>query len=353
MMLFFFKFQITFTSQNDWMGSALSLDLTGEWRLKKRDKRKTKQKEDKNWKEDMNESSFFKLQRSAEEQNTSKAKVFSARSAVVEEIVKNISFHLLKQRQKTWLTLGPVSPWSPWEKNRKITIVSSYMHTGRGMQQNTATVEQLWQTGLKMNTRVGEGRDSEVICPQTSPGCRHLLHKSFDKPQLESSDGVRWAEKKWKHTCWGIVGPLMRIWSSCSHRRATSMITWREPIFQTSASSVHCNPRSSAWIPLWQMLFTPVALFLWSCLSGQFLLKCKTVRMQSYPLVRVQMTTCVSLLLPALAAPCGRWCLKAGQRFTERENIWLSSSPTEGPVNLLSALTWECAETHELLHNYM
>lgn len=144
-----------------------------------------------------------------------------------------------------WPSVSLVTLGEKQENNNCQQLSPLYGHTGRGMQQNTATVEQLRQTGLKMNTRVREGSDSKVICPQTSPGCRHLLRKAFDKPQLESSDGTRWAEKKWERRCWWTVGPLMRIWSSRSHQRATS-IKGREPIFQTSASSVICNPRSSA-----------------------------------------------------------------------------------------------------------
>ena len=147
----------------------------------------------------------------------------------------------------------------------------------------------------------------------------------------------------------GIVGPLMRILElRCSHHGATCMITWREPIFQTPASSVICNPRSSDWVPLWQMLFTAVVLvvaliwtiFAWVQKRAKLVPTHTNDHMQWAPLCQ-------------LLQPLQPLTSQAGQRFTERENIWLSSNPARKPVSLFSALTWECAETYELLHNYM
>lgn len=143
-----------------------------------------------------------------------------------------------------------------------------------------------------------------------------------------------------------IVCSLMRIWSSCSHHRTTSMITWREPIFQTSPSSVICNPRSSDWILLWQILFTAVALFLWLRLSGHYSLECKNVHSQSYPSERTQTTTCTSLLCQLLPT------LKEAEVHRVGKHLAIIE-PCGRPVNLFSALTWECVETYELLHNYM
>lgn len=170
-------------------------------------------------------------------------------------------------------------------------------------------------------------KDSKVIRPQSSSGCRHLLYKSFDRPQLESSDTARWAL--------GFFSSLMRIWCSCSCHRATSMITWQELNFQTSASAVFCNPRSSVWFLLWQRLFTVTALFLWFRLSGQFSLKCKKKKKKKrYTHIVTDQCTNGHTHEPPLPTPAALtvWSLtfKAGQRFTERENIWLSSSPAEG-----------------------
>lgn len=148
-------------------------------------------------------------------------------------------------------------------------LLALYVLTRPVMHQNTATVEQQRQTDLKINTCVQEGSDSKVIWSLSDSGCRHLLYKSFHMPQLKLSDRMRSAKSK----CWislDIVASLMRIWSSCSHHRATSMITRREPIFQISARSVIvAAARSLDWVPLWRILCTALASFLWWSISGR------------------------------------------------------------------------------------
>jgi len=131
----------------------------------------------------------------------------------------------------------------------------------------------------------------------------------------------------------GIVGSLM---SSCSHHRATRMIARRETIFQTPASSVMmiCNSRSSNWILLRQMPFTAVVLAA-ALIRTIFARVQKKVHTQSNPSVRTQTTACRCLVcLPAQLLRSLTWS-QAGQRFTERENIWLSSSPAEGLLTCL------------------
>lgn len=66
-------------------------------------------------------------------------------------------------------------------------------------------MELLCHRGLETNSCVWEGSDSKVICSQTSSGCRHLLCKSFERPQLEWPDSLRLVKWKWERACCGLL----------------------------------------------------------------------------------------------------------------------------------------------------
>lgn len=146
----------------------------------------------------------------------------------------------------------------------------------------------------------------------------------------------------------GIVGSLMRIWSPCSHHRATGMITWRQPIFQTPASSVICNPPP---ISLNAALTDAVYC---SCSCGcayldNFRLSAKAY---THKAIRQRVRTNDHVHQPFSASSCKAHI--TGWAEVHRAGKHLAIIEPRGrPVNLFSALTWECAETYELLHNYM
>lgn len=159
-------------------------------------------------------------------------------------------------------------------------LLALYMHTRSVMHQNTATVEQQWQTDLKINTCVWEGSDSKVIWSLNGSGCRHLLYKSFHMPQLELSDRMRSAKSKWERTCWIS---LLLWWGLGVHALITELLTWLHEGSQFSKYQhdlSFATPCSLDWILLWQILCTAVALFLWLNLSGQIYLEHKNALTQ-------------------------------------------------------------------------
>lgn len=171
-----------------------------------------------------------------------------------EKLIKWTLVVVFSGKEKEWLTLGPTSPWSPCEKNRKITVIRR-CYQCKGTQdevcnKNIATVEQLWQKGFQTNTEIrGAAERSSVAKPahQVNIYCmNHLIDHN-----LLGRDGSKSGSARAGH-CWFADLEFMLM---C---RATSMITWRETILPTKASSVICNHQTEN--PLWQMLFTALVL---------------------------------------------------------------------------------------------
>lgn len=145
----------------------------------------------------------------------------------------------------------------------------------------------------------------------------------------------------------------MRIGSSCSHHRATSMITRREPIFQISARSVICDP---VLIRVNPALTDSVY---WSCIVfggwaylEQFIWSTKTHSHKKVPISAHTNEHMHKSSLPALSALKVANILRWAEVHRPGKHLAIIG-PCGRPVNPFSALTWECVERYELLHNYM
>ena len=102
-----------------------------------------------------------------------------------------------------------MSPWSPCEKNRKITIVSTYyplhIHTG----------EKLWQTGLKTDTCVCEGRTQRSFVPEAA--------QDVDICCINHLTGHNWNHLTWRDG----LGDFSTLWWGFGvHVLVTELLAW-------------------------------------------------------------------------------------------------------------------------------
>lgn len=169
----------------------------------------------------------------------------------------------------------------------------------------------LWQTDLKINTRVWEGSDSKVVCPCTSSGCRHLQYKS--------SSGIVWqdAVSQVKVGVHVLDIKFMLSSPSCYHDYSNGanfpnlcIICRLQPFFV----------RSSDWSLLRQMLFTAV-----------FVLLPFTFTDAHKGLLYVHKWA----HLPNLAGLTVANILHWAELHRERKNIWISTGRAEGLLTCL------------------
>ena len=190
-------------------------------------------------------------------------------------------------------------------------------------------------------------KDSEVIRPQSSSGCRHLLYKSFDRPQLESSNVARWA----RCTCWEDFSALW--WGFGVHVLVTELLA-RLHDGGLSISRLLQSTLTRLIPALTEAVYCDhvvlVVLFIWAIFAP--VQKKKKKKKKSYRSVRNWPHARASS-----ASSCSSYCTVTnilGRAEVHRAGKHLAIiEPCGRPVNLLSALSWECVETYELLHNYM